>query len=91
MKDRIDDVDRTGIYELTCGDYGMKYYGQTRRTLSKRYKEHLDCIKLNQPRKSAFAKHALYNDNFNFSVNNIRLLKQVKDQNTYMSKQVRRI
>lgn len=80
-KDHIKSLEKTGIYQITCGDCNLKYYGQTKRTISKRFKEHSGYIKTNQPGKSAIANHVLCNDHFNVSLDNVKLVKQVNDAN----------
>lgn len=79
-KDKIDDLNKSGIYRIECGDCKMKYYGQTKRNLSKRVKEHMDCIKRNQPNNSAVADHVLSNNHFNISAANLKLMKNVFDE-----------
>jgi hypothetical protein len=38
---KIDKSDRSGVYQLACPDCIEKYTGQTGRSFSNRYKEHL--------------------------------------------------
>lgn len=78
-KDKIDVLEKTGIYQINCEDCDLKYYGQTKRTISKRFKEHMSYIKYNQPEKSALANHVLENEHFNISLKNLKLLKHVTD------------
>lgn len=33
--------DRLGVYEIKCKDCHLKYYGQKRRAIETRFKEHL--------------------------------------------------
>lgn len=80
-KDRVESLDKPGIYQIKCEICGLKYYGQTRRTICKRFAEHQKYIQTNQPRKSAFANHVLYNEHFGTSLSNIKLLRQIKDPN----------
>jgi len=49
-----------GIYQLTCNTYNLSYVGQTCRSLSIRYKEHIRYIRSNNP-QSAYALHILQN------------------------------
>ena len=62
---------------MTCGDCSSKYIGQTKRTIEKRYKEHLACIKNAQPKKSSIAEHALTNLHSKFDSNSIKLKKNI--------------
>lgn len=80
-KDKVESLEKPGIYQITCAICGLKYYGQTRRTICKRFSEHQKYIQTNQPRKSAFANHVLYNEHFGTSSSNIKLLKQISDPN----------
>ena len=80
-KDKIDEMNKSGIYEITCSDCSLKYYGQTRRGIETRLKEHKGYIKNNQPRKSAIANHILFNDHQMVSNDNIQLVKEVPNVN----------
>lgn len=79
-KDKSDDLSKSGIYAIKCGDCNGVYYGQTRRNLRTRYKEHSSYIAKNQERRSALAEHVLNQAHFNVSVNNMSLVKQVNDE-----------
>ncbi|KAK5643856.1 hypothetical protein RI129_007701 [Pyrocoelia pectoralis] len=60
-KDVINILDKSGIYQLLCGTCSAFYIGQTGRSFSTRFKEHSNCIKLNNlTHKSAFADHILH-------------------------------
>jgi hypothetical protein len=50
----------SGIYELTCRTCHKVHIGQTPRSLTARYREHMRCIKNNNP-QSAYALHILQN------------------------------
>ena len=54
-------LERSGVYCLTCPDCHMKCIGQTDRSFHKRYKEHFHDFKYNI-RKSSFATHLLDNN-----------------------------
>ena len=56
------DVDKTGIYKIKCDDCPAFYIGQTSRSFSKRFKEHLP----RKSTKSAYANH-LINSMHNYS------------------------
>lgn len=79
-KDSTPPAEKSGIYSITCGDCNMNYYGQTKRSIGKRFKEHSAYIRKNEGYKSAIAGHVLENGHFNVNVNNLRLLKQVNDE-----------
>lgn len=78
-KDKIETLQKSGIYSIQCADCDQIYVGQTKRNIGTRFKEHTACIRNNQPNKSAVAYHALENIHFNIGVNNLQLLKQVND------------
>lgn len=80
IKDETAPTQKSGIYKIQCSDCGAKYYGQTRRTVEKRFVEHTKCIQNNEPRRSAFAAHALENNHFTTTINNVRLLKYVTNE-----------
>lgn len=80
-KDKIPKIERSGIYEVTCS-CGLKYFGQTKRQVLTRYKEHCRHVRLNQPSKSAVAFHALKELHLNFDpldTSRIELIKPVND------------
>ena len=52
----IDIYSRSGIYKLNCQDCGKKYVGQTGRSFTKRFKEHLHSYRTNNT-NSNFAQH----------------------------------
>lgn len=79
-KDKIENLDKTGIYKVSCNECQDVYIGQTRRKLKTRFKEHLSHIKYNRPLKSSVAAHVLNNSHFDLSWDNIQLKKQVNDQ-----------
>lgn len=78
-KDKIDNMKKSGIYTIKCGDCDKIYYGQTKRTIEKRFKEHINYIRTNQHQKSAIATHVLEQNHFNVGLNNLTLKKQVTD------------
>ena len=75
-KDRTLKESKSGIYEITCR-CSCKYFGQSRRQLRIRFKEHLSVIRLNQSNKSAVADHALSNLHLNLSDFNLNVKKVV--------------
>lgn len=77
VKDKTDNLKKSGIYEISCGDCNAKYIGQSKRSITTRFKEHMRHIKYNQPSKSSVAEHVLSNDHFNISNTNLKLIRQV--------------
>jgi hypothetical protein len=55
--------DNSGIYQLTCPDFHMKYVGQTGRSFKIRFAEHFRDYKYNT-NKSKFAQHLLDNKHY---------------------------
>jgi hypothetical protein len=50
----------SGIYRLKCNTCNRVYVGQSGRTINRRYKEHIRCIRTNNS-TSAYAAHILEN------------------------------
>jgi hypothetical protein len=71
MKDKVDDLKKSGIYMIECADKDCDklYIGQTKRTLEIREKEHK-----NLDSRSAVAQHQLLEFH---PMKNIKLLKSV--------------
>jgi len=78
-KDKVPNFQKSGIYGVQCSDCNKVYYGQTKRNIEERVKEHFQCIKLNQPNKSALAAHVLVDGHDGVSKNNVKLIKQIND------------
>lgn len=76
-KDKTEDIKKAGIYEITCEDCSLRYYGQTKRNIDTRYKEHSAAIKFNRPEISSVAAHVLNCGHYNLTKNNLRLVKNV--------------
>lgn len=79
-KDRMPNINKSGIYCYECSECGRKYYGQTKRSIEVRFKDHCACIRLNHPNKSAIASHFLIDGHENVNIENLTLLRQVKDE-----------
>lgn len=77
LKDKTEFIQKSGIYEMSCLDCNEKYIGQTSRSLKTRTKEHLAHITHNRATKSAVALHALENNHTQWSLENVKLKKQV--------------
>lgn len=78
-KDKIEDHQKSGVYEISCSDCNKIYIGQTRRTILARYKEHCSHIKFNRPTKSAVAEHSLGENHFSIQTKNLKLVKQIRN------------
>lgn len=75
-KDKIEEMNQSGIYCITCNDCGMQYIGQTRRAIIKRYKEHRCHSIKNDPDKSSVAKH-MNELNHHFDQSSLKLICRV--------------
>lgn len=79
VKDKTEPLKKSGIYCISCGDCDKKYYGQTKRSIEKRFKEHSAYINKRQCTRSALAEHVWSEGHFNVSLANVKLIKQVND------------
>ncbi|KAJ8941785.1 hypothetical protein NQ318_006821 [Aromia moschata] len=61
-KDKINNNEKSGIYEISCKDCDQKYIGQTKRSILTRFKEHMAHLKYGRTEKSCVAQHAFYNN-----------------------------
>ncbi|XP_055846975.1 uncharacterized protein LOC129912629 [Episyrphus balteatus] len=78
VKDKKDNLEKSGVYEIKC-KCGRKYYGQTKRSVATRFKDHQNYIKNNDSKKSAIAAHALHEQHLPITLNDVRLLASVAD------------
>ncbi|KMQ81482.1 reverse transcriptase [Lasius niger] len=58
-KDKPDKFKVSGIYSIQCSDCPLKYIGQTRRPIEKRFKEHVNNVKNNEHWKTHLARHTI--------------------------------
>jgi hypothetical protein len=79
LKDRSEPLDKPGIYQISCGSCDLKYYGQTKRSVKKRFEEHKQYVFNNEPRRSAFAAHVLEHQHLPVSASEVRMLKCITD------------
>jgi len=79
-KDKTDSLKKSGVYTIKCQVCERRYYGQTKRSLEERFKEHLQCVRLNQPQRSAVASHVLIDGHEGIDKSSLQLLKQVNDE-----------
>ncbi|XP_044738897.1 uncharacterized protein LOC123300392 [Chrysoperla carnea] len=73
-KDRIPNNKKSGIYKVDCADCSKGYIGQTARSLSVRYKEHIAHFNNKRKEKSSVASHAMETGH---QIGEIKLLKLV--------------
>ncbi|KAI4465998.1 dna-directed rna polymerases i ii and iii subunit rpabc2 [Holotrichia oblita] len=73
-KDKIQPLEKSGIYEINCKDCNQKYIGQTRRAVSTRFKEHMAHLRFNRIEKSSVAQHIFETDH-NIDHTNVKLIR----------------
>ena len=79
-KDKIPNLQKSGIYKIPCQNCNLCYIGQTKRNLLVRYKEHLGNIKFKRIEKSPLAEH-FWNESHDFD--EPILLKQINSKNQF--------
>ncbi|KAI4466555.1 giy-yig endonuclease superfamily [Holotrichia oblita] len=80
-KDKIQPLEKSGIYEINCKDCNQKYIGQTRRAVSTRFKEHMANLRFNRTEKSSVAQHIFETDH-NIDHTNVKLIRQINNNYT---------
>ncbi|KAJ8951643.1 hypothetical protein NQ318_012314, partial [Aromia moschata] len=75
-KDKINNNEKSGIYEISCKDCDQKYIGQTKRSILTRFNEHMAHLKYGRTEKSCVAQHAFEN-NHRIDINNLKLIRNV--------------
>ncbi|KAJ8946277.1 hypothetical protein NQ318_023128 [Aromia moschata] len=73
-KDKINNNEKSGIYEISCKDCDQKYIGQTKRSILTRFKEHMAHLKYGRTEKSCVAQHA-FDNNHRIDINNLELIR----------------
>ena len=79
-KNKTDNLKKSGVYTIKCQVCERVYYGQTKRSLEERFKEHWQCVRLNQPQRSALASHVIIDGHEGVDKSCLQLLKQVNDE-----------
>ena len=77
-KDKVQPLEKSGIYEISCKNCNQKYIGQTRRSISTRFKEHMANLKHNRIEKSSVAQHIFENDH-NIDHSNVKLIRPISN------------
>jgi hypothetical protein len=54
-KDVVDERTKSGIYEIQCQTCPAVFYGQTKRSIDRRFKEHMSMIRTRAEGKSSVA------------------------------------
>lgn len=73
-KDSVPNTHKPGVYSAVCSECACVYIGQTRRELRIRAKEHLNCIKNNEPYRSAIAEHSI-NTTHEYNIDSFTLIE----------------
>ena len=80
-KDKVEFSEKSGIYKIECDDCDREYIGQSKRAISKRFKEHFIHIRNNEPLKSSGAQHVIETGQWSLAEHTINLncLKLLKN------------
>jgi hypothetical protein len=76
-KDVVDEIRKSGIYEIQCQTCPAVYYGQTRRSIDERFKEHMSMVSTRAEEKSSVGKHLLNNPGHVITPKDLSLVKRV--------------
>lgn len=79
LKDKTENIKKSGIYEISCNECDQKYTGQTKRDVETRAKEHFASVRKREATKSAVSLHALECGHLDWSIDNVILKKQVNE------------
>jgi hypothetical protein len=79
-KDKRHELKQSGINRSKCSQCEAVYIGQTKRSVEKRFKEHLKAIEQKHKFKSAFAAHALESKHLTTTIEDVKLLKRVNEE-----------
>jgi hypothetical protein len=77
-KDKIENIEKAGIYKIECKECNDTYIGQTKRSIQIRFKEHLKTFQRNDSTTSSVAKHMI-SKKHTFDETNLKLVKHVRD------------
>jgi hypothetical protein len=61
LEEKIDEMEKSGIYKIVCAISRAFYIGQFKRRIGIRYEDHLGYVE-NGLRNSAIAEHAIWED-----------------------------
>ncbi|XP_062559067.1 uncharacterized protein LOC134223867 isoform X1 [Armigeres subalbatus] len=84
-KDRVEILNKAGVYQINCSQCDKVYVGQTKRSLDVRFKEHIAEVSkakretdkgLNYEFRSKVAEH-VYQENHSITTSNIKILRNV--------------
>lgn len=77
-KAKEENIEKSGIYEISCNECEKIYIGQTKRKIKTRFKEHISQIKQNHP-TSAVALHMVNENHLTTTIDNLKLKKIVNN------------
>ncbi|KAJ8952561.1 hypothetical protein NQ318_006926, partial [Aromia moschata] len=75
-KDKINNNEKSGIYEISCKNCDQKYIGQTKRYILTRFKEHMAHLKYGRTEKFCVAQHA-FDNNHRIDINNLKFIRNL--------------
>ena len=78
-KDPIEEKEKSGVYEIKCGDCEKSYIGQTKRNIKTRFNEHINYYKYNHLGSSGLGNH-LINTRHKTKNLQLKLLKEVNKE-----------
>jgi hypothetical protein len=58
-KDQVETLQKSGIYQIDCLGCSASYIGQSRRSITTRFNDHLRNIRKNHPELSRIADHVI--------------------------------
>ena len=76
-KDKLNDQEKSGIYEIWCEDCDMVYIGQSCRSIKVRFEEHISKFRRKHFDTSANAAHMFHNKH-DITIINLKLLENVR-------------
>ena len=77
LKDKVPPEEQSGVYRIPCQDCPSVYFGQTRRKVKVRLKEHKNAVDNQKSQESAVATHA-ERTNHKIDWNRAKLVKSVR-------------
>ena len=80
VKDKVPELQQSGIYAIPCSDCDSIYIGQTRRRIEARISEHHGAHINGKIEKSGVAEHAIESQH-NINYNGTKMIKNIRNNN----------
>jgi len=77
-KDKIEHKQKSGIYKVQCNECDMFYIGQTTKSITTRFKQHISKFNNKHYEDSAIASH-MYDSNHTISIDDLEVIEHVTD------------